>query len=47
VRRAKVGGYRDYFDDDQVEEIDRYIRASLDPIFRYEIPEMRRAAGGD
>jgi hypothetical protein len=47
VRRAKVGGYRDYFEDHQVDQIDRCIRASLDPIFRYEIPEMRRAAGGD
>jgi hypothetical protein len=35
TRRAKVGGYRDYFDDDQVRQIDAYIRASLDPVFGY------------
>jgi hypothetical protein len=37
VRRAKVGGYRDYFDDDQIMEIDRYVRDSLSPIYHYEI----------
>jgi len=37
VRRAKVGGYRDYFDDDQTAEIDRFVRDSLSPIYRYEI----------
>jgi alcohol sulfotransferase len=36
VRRAKVGGYRDYFDDDQLFEIDRFVRDSLSPIYRYE-----------
>ncbi|MET1027563.1 MAG: sulfotransferase domain-containing protein [Dongiaceae bacterium] len=35
VRRAKVGGYRDYFDDDQVREIDAYVRTHLDPVFGY------------
>lgn len=35
VRRAKVGGYRDYFTDEQVLEIDAYIREHLDPIFGY------------
>jgi hypothetical protein len=35
TRRAKVGGYRDYFDDEQVRQIDAYIRASLDPVFGY------------
>jgi alcohol sulfotransferase len=37
VRRAKVGGYRDYFDDDQSAEIDRFVRESLSPIYRYEV----------
>jgi hypothetical protein len=37
VRRAKVGGYRDYFDDDQITEIDRFVRESLSPIYRYEV----------
>jgi hypothetical protein len=35
VRRAVVGGYRDYFDDAQVDEIDRYVRAHLSPVFGY------------
>ena len=35
VRRAKVGGYRDYFSDEQVREIDAYIAENLDPIFGY------------
>lgn len=53
VRRAKVGGYRDYFDDDQVRQIDDYVRTHLDPMFGYDgaltsapvVTEMRRAAG--
>ena len=35
VRRAKVGGYRDYFDDQQVAVIDRMVRERLDPVFGY------------
>ena len=35
VRRAKVGGYRDYFDDDQVQRIENYIRDNLDPSLGY------------
>jgi hypothetical protein len=35
VRRAKVGGYRDYFDDEQVAVIDRMVRERLDPVFGY------------
>lgn len=31
VRRAKVGGYRDYFDDAQCAQIDTYIRTHLEP----------------
>ncbi|MGW8310932.1 MAG: sulfotransferase domain-containing protein [Thiogranum sp.] len=35
VRRAKVGGYRDYFEDEQVAEIDRMVEQGLDPVFGY------------
>ena len=35
VRRAKVGGYRDYFDDRQVEAIDRLTADNLSPFYRY------------
>lgn len=37
VRRAKIGGYRDYFDDDQVRQIEAYIAAQLDPEIGYRI----------
>jgi Sulfotransferase domain len=47
VRRAKVGGYRDYFEHDQVLKIDSYIRAHLNPMFGYEIPDARPAAKGE
>ena len=35
VRRAKVGGYRDYFSDDQVAQIDRRVRETLDKFYGY------------
>jgi hypothetical protein len=35
VRRAVVGGYRDYFDDSQVAEIDAFVRERLSPVFGY------------
>ncbi|MEE4144274.1 MAG: sulfotransferase domain-containing protein [Halieaceae bacterium] len=35
VRRAKVGGYRDYFTDEEVTAIDARLAAELDPLFRY------------
>jgi hypothetical protein len=35
VRRAKVGGYRDYFENDQIERIDRLVREKLSPVFGY------------
>ncbi len=38
VRRAKVGGYRDYFEDDQVRQIDRMVVDKLDPLFGYGEP---------
>ena len=30
-----VGGYRDYFDDDQVASLDAYVRERLSPVFGY------------
>ena len=35
VRRAKVGGYRDYFTDAEVERIDAQLARTLDPLFGY------------
>jgi hypothetical protein len=35
VRRAKVGGYRDYFTDEEVEAIDQRLAETLDPLFNY------------
>src|SRR5262245_13223779 len=35
VRRARVGGYRDYFDDEQVVRLDELVRSKLSPIYRY------------
>jgi hypothetical protein len=35
VRRAKVGGYRDYFDDDQVARIEALVNETLSPVFGY------------
>lgn len=36
VRRAKVGGYKDYFDDAQVKEIDDLVRRELSPTYGYD-----------
>ncbi len=35
VRRAKVGGYRDYFSDEQMQQIDAYVERELLPRFGY------------
>ena len=35
VRRAKVGGYRDYFDDEQAAAIDALMAARQGPLFGY------------
>lgn len=35
ARRAKVGGYRDYFDAAQIEHIDSLVSATLEPTFGY------------
>jgi alcohol sulfotransferase len=36
VRRAKVGGYRDYFDDAETRQIDAITNESLSPVWGYE-----------
>ncbi|HSH30209.1 MAG TPA: sulfotransferase domain-containing protein, partial [Thiohalobacter sp.] len=35
ARRAKVGGYRDYFSDEQIREIDALVAATLNPEYGY------------
>jgi hypothetical protein len=35
VRKAKVGGYRDYFDDAQIERMQQLVAQRLDPVFGY------------
>jgi hypothetical protein len=44
VRKAKVGGYRDYFDDDQVAELDAVVNSRLLPGFGYTAGEQQGAA---
>jgi hypothetical protein len=34
VRKAKVGGYRDYFSDEQCQQLEEMV-AQLDPLFGY------------
>jgi hypothetical protein len=36
VRRAKVGGYRDDFEQEELQRIDDYVRTHLEPGFGYE-----------
>ncbi|MEZ5569137.1 MAG: sulfotransferase domain-containing protein [Halioglobus sp.] len=40
VRKAKVGGYRDYFDDDQVDEFTAMVDSRLLPVFGYTSAEQ-------
>jgi hypothetical protein len=53
VRRGKVGGYRDYFEDAQVTEIDQMVNTKLDPVFGYaaegaeEPPAQDQQASGE
>lgn len=35
VRRAKVGGYRDYFDEEQIAMIDELVHSTLSPFYGY------------
>ena len=47
VRRAKVNGYRDYFDPRQVREIEGYIRDRLDPSLGYSETASGPSLGGE
>jgi hypothetical protein len=47
VRRAKVGGYKDYFNESETAEIDKLVQSGLSPAFGYESPpEPDRAVQG-
>jgi alcohol sulfotransferase len=46
VRRAKVGGWRDYFDEEQIAALDARVRSELRPGFGYG-PADDRFVGGD
>ena len=46
VRRGKVGGYRDYFSDEQVAEIEALIDAGLSPVFGYRAETAAKTADG-
>ena len=47
VRRAKVGGYKDYFADDESAQIDELVAKKLSPTYGYEdSPEPERAVQG-
>jgi hypothetical protein len=35
VRKAKVGGYRDYFDERQIGRMQQLVAERLDPLFGY------------
>ena len=44
VRRGKVGGYRDYFDDDQIAAIDHLLDSGLHASYGYgRVVELRKA----
>jgi hypothetical protein len=44
VRKAKVGGYRDYFDDEQIEAMDRLVNERLLPAYGYTEKEATASA---
>jgi hypothetical protein len=44
VRKAKVGGYRDYFDDNQVAELTAMVDSQLMPVFGYTSAELQEAS---
>jgi len=45
VRKAKVGGYRDYFNDEQVARIDAFVEENLNPGFGYTVAEKSGESG--
>jgi len=38
VRRGKVGGFRDYLEDAEVEQIEKELESTLDPVYGYTAP---------
>ena len=46
VRRAKVGGYRDYFDDAQLAAVEALMRERPGPLFGYLDEDAPKAAAG-
>jgi hypothetical protein len=42
VRRAKVGGYKDYFSETETAQIDALVRRELSHCYGYDDPELRR-----
>ena len=38
MRRAKVGGYKDYFDEKETAQIDEYVAKELSAAFGYDAP---------
>jgi len=44
VRRAKVGGFRDYFEDQQIAALEQLINEQLDPVFGYCTGDEHRQA---
>lgn len=44
VRKAKVGGYRDYFDDAQTAELEAIVASTLSPFYQFPPGEARAAA---
>ena len=44
VRRAKVGGYRDYFDAEQIAWLDSYVSDNLAPSYGYSNTGLAAAA---
>jgi hypothetical protein len=48
VRRGKVGGFRDYFSDAELGEIEDFVGKKLDPVFGYGgAPSLERAVGAE
>jgi hypothetical protein len=45
VRRAKIGGYRDYFSDEEVRQIDALVDTTLAADFGYGVGQSRQAQG--
>ena len=45
VRKAKVGGYRDYFNDEQVARIDAFVEKNLNSGFGYTVAEKSGESG--